>query len=190
MNVDDQIELVRRLVAHLKTCQIQTAVIGGTAVAYHGYERATEDIDLATFEDFNSLVAAVDGFQPPASCKISHNAPDSDDPLGGVITLGSADGSEVYVQLVNFLNMANFKASNKVAKDAISSAIIAENMQIPFVDKPHLIALKVMSAGYQDIADIKFLLQGESQASINEIRTLCKGFRLDKAFAKIFPDAP
>lgn len=61
-------------------------------------------------------------------------------------------------------------------------------MQLPFVDKPHLIALKVMSAGPQDIADIKFLLQQESRASIEEIRSLCKRFRLDKEFERIFPD--
>lgn len=137
---DDLTLLTTLRAAEVSKLGIDSALIGALALAVHGYTRATEDADLATDVDpFTQLKDAARVLQD-AGFNVEFATPDSDDTLGGVITISGDDFDPI--QIVNFYNPLRPGLINPGA-DAVRFATpqAVGDGTLRVVDLPHLIAL-------------------------------------------------
>lgn len=170
--------LAEEVGALLESLGIPAAVIGGVALAAHGYARGTDDFDLGvivmepgpTFRDLAALL--------PEDFQITINLPDDSDPLGGVMTVQKADTDPI--EIVNFLNIQRLTTLTpglEAVRKALDGLIEGSNLRV--VDLPHLIALKLYAGGLRSKADVLELLEHNRDADIEMIRQVCKDFELE-----------
>lgn len=129
----------------LRQLGIETALIGGVALAVHGYPRDTRDIDLASDVDpFTSLRAAETALRA-RGFDAQPNEPDAQSPLGGVLTVRGDDFDPV--QIVNLYNPLG-GGHPSLGREVIAHAAPAiAGSPLRVVDVPHLIALKLYAGG-------------------------------------------
>ncbi len=181
-----KIQLANEVARKLAEAGAPCALIGATALAFHGYERATEDIDLAigTTKPFDELSARIAEVLP-ANLVQRLSLPDSDDILGGVLTIGTLDEDgdidEVWVQVINFVN------PRRPRKSVISAAISKAQeslLEIPVVDIPYLVALKLFAGSRRDLSDAEELLKIHPEA-IESSQHLALQLGLESEFIKL-----
>lgn len=146
-------------------------VIGGVALAAHGYVRFTEDIDLGVNADLGTLRQAADALRT-AGFEVELREPGWQDPLGGVIDVRGPFG---LVQVVNY--GGRFPA---VIEGGLAAAetVIRPGSILRIVPLPHLVALKFYAGGTKSRADIVELLARNPDADMGAIRHLCQSWRL------------
>lgn len=172
-------ELVARIAAAL---HIQTALVGAYALAAHHYVRGTKDIDLATtvpFEQLGRLQRALEA----AGLQTLLRSPDVEDPLGGVLvvwTRSDEAGEPIDpVEVINFVNPHRPRPSPAI--EAIRNAIgLAEKPALRYPRLADLIALKLDAGGLRDQADVVELLVRNPDADLEQIRSTCKRYGLDR----------
>jgi hypothetical protein len=169
-------EVARRVLDLLKRNELGAAVIGSVALAVHGYVRATTDLDLGvavlTFESLRSMAEQL----RERGYDVDVGEPGVDDPLGGVVTVSGPDFDSV--QLVN-LRAASGR-NERLARDAIETAQRIEGIDLPVVDLPHLVALKLVSGSRQDQLDVVHLLRANPRARMEDVVAVCRKHRLKK----------
>jgi hypothetical protein len=169
-------EVARRVLDLLKRNDVGAAVIGSVALAVHGYVRATTDLDLGVavlaFESLRSMAEQL----RERGYDVDVGEPGVDDPLGGVVTVSGPDFDSV--QIVN-LRAASGR-NERLARDAIETAQRVEGIDLPVVDLPHLVALKLVSGSRQDQLDVVQLLRANPQARLEEVVAVCRKHRLKK----------
>jgi hypothetical protein len=171
----------REVASILDGLGIESALIGAMALAAHHYIRHTEDVDLATAVDpFSALSAAADRLRS-SGYEVELNAPDAQDPLGGVLNV-DRDGID-RIQVVNYFNPYNQLAP--VGQEAVRTAAVVPGDTLRVVDLPHLIALKLYAGGRKSQLDVLELLERNPEVSREEIRQVCARFGLDGALAKL-----
>jgi hypothetical protein len=162
-----------RVAAVLSAQGITCAVIGGAALAFHGYIRQTLDLDLATsvqpFVVFPKILEALksEGFE------VEFRGPDSEDPLGGVLDIRREDIGPI--QIVNFLNPF-VGGPGALGKEAVDTATPLEGTSLHVVDLPHLIALKLYSGSLKSLSDIVELLNRHEELDLESIEALARKF--------------
>jgi hypothetical protein len=175
--VDPQpFDLAERVAKIARSLEIETALIGASALAVHGYVRATSDIDFASaadpFVDLPRLQEALE--QEGLRTKL--NLPDSDDPLGGLLRAWlkeDDDGDPINpIEIVNFCNPQRpvRLPMEEIIRDAIQ---LADKPALRYVRLPHLILLKMYAGNLRDHADVVTLLEKNPDADLEEIRSLC-----------------
>ncbi len=166
-----------KVAAILARAGIDSVLIGAAALAVHGYPRATQDIDLATYVEPKRLAAvAPDLRQEGFSAEMS--PPDANDPLGGVLHVG-AEGIDP-IEIVNFSNPpANgFPALLGVAlQDALP---YREGTSLRVVSLPHLVVFKLYAGGLGSKNDVLELLSRNPDVDLKALRDMCRRFRLDR----------
>lgn len=175
--------LAERTAQALERHQIRTAVIGAMALAIHGYPRATEDIDLATFAEPSALAKLARELKDAhVRCELA--LPDADDPLGGVLNV-EEDGAEL-VQVVNFYNPMS-RGSGTLAHEAILSADVPVSRvsRLRAVRLPHLVALKLYAGGSKSKGDVLELLARNPDADLVEVRAVCERHGLAPALEEL-----
>jgi hypothetical protein len=169
-------EVARRVLDLLARNDVGAAVIGSVALAVHGYVRATTDLDLGvavlTFESLRSMAEQL----RERGYDVDVGEPGVDDPLGGVVTVSGPDFDSV--QLVN-LRAASGR-NERLARDAIETAQRIEGIDLPVVDLPHLVALKLVSGSRQDQLDVVHLLRANPRARMEDVVAVCRKHRLKK----------
>ena len=149
MNTQPDFEELLRLFEENKVAYM---VVGGYAVAFHGYPRFTKDIDVFFLSERENIRRIKDaliqfGFAP-------HALPDSlFIEKGNIIKFGI---EPVRVDLLNEIDGVGFKD--------ISSRIVRGRygkVEINFIGKSDLIANKKATARAQDIADLEKLTAAE-----------------------------
>ncbi len=139
------------------------ALIGAHAMAARGYPRFTVDIDLLTTDD-RVLSPSTWTELTLAGASVEPRAGEHDDPLGGVVHILLADGTDVDLLLARW----------KWEADVISRS---ETMSIGTVSIPvprtsDLILLKLAAGGYGDRQDAAALLAlGDVDSVIGEVET-------------------
>lgn len=168
---DENLRVAERVAAILASHRIPAVVIGAVALAAHRYVRFTEDIDLAVNADLATLRTVAEALRHEGFA-VELREPDGDDPLGGVIDVSGPFG---LVQVVNYGE--RFPA---VIDDALREAavVVRPGSSLRVVPLPHLIALKLYAGGFKSKADIVEVLARNPQADVDEIRTLCRRYRL------------
>ena len=160
-------EVVRVLLRH----GVEAVVIGATALAAYHYVRQTEDIDLGVNADLPSLRAVAESLAE-AGYKVDLREPDAEDPLGGVVDVVGDFG---ILQIISFAN--RFPAViNDAARD--STLVVRAGSPLRLAPIPQLVALKLYAGGYKSKADIVELLKRNPGIDLNEIRVVCKRYRL------------
>ncbi len=165
------LQAAERVAAVLEARGISAIVIGGVALAAHGYVRFTEDLDLGVSTDLVAFHLAAralgeDGFE------VALREPDAEDPLGGVIDVTGPFG---LVQIVNY--GGKFPAVIEAAVAAAGMTVRPES-RLRIAPLPHLIALKLYAGGMKSRADIVEVLARNPSADVAAIRDLCGQWQL------------
>lgn len=155
--VDVQQALVEAM-ARLRPLGDDFALIGGVALAVHGIERYTKDVDLATTV---AQTAAAERSLTDLDLRPLK--------LGGVSLL---TGSGVRVDLIDrrFEYRGLFEEAIREAKE---SGLVAQSgaVELPVVALPHLVAMKLIADRPQDEADLHALL-GKPQLDYRRARAI------------------
>ena len=179
------LDLARRVSSVCADLDIDIALIGALALAYHGYPRATEDVDLATHVDpFTTLRALADALRTKGLA-VRFGEPDAQDPLGGVVTV-EADGCDA-VQIVNFLNPLS--GVRNPGREAIETATqTLPELAVRVVNLPHLVALKLYAGGAKSRSDVAELLERNADESREGIASVCERHGLATEWAEILAE--
>lgn len=145
MNTQPDFEELLRL---LEQNKVQYMIIGGYAVAFHGYPRFTKDIDifyLNSRENIEKLINALISFGFPKSqlpaALFNEN--------GNIIQFGMAP---VRIDLLNEIDGINFKEAEKNIQRGKYGTV-----EVSFIGKPELLINKKESGRPQDQADVAML---------------------------------
>ena len=84
---DPLLRLAERVAEEANKLGIETAIIGAAALAVHGYERATLDLDLASAVDPTTELRELEKALLAMKLHTRLNLPDADDALGGVLNV-------------------------------------------------------------------------------------------------------
>jgi hypothetical protein len=154
MNIDD----VRRA---LDAIAAPYALIGAHAMAARGYPRFTVDVDFLT-TDRRVLDRATWSEIERAGGTVDPRRGDDDDPLGGVVHIGLADGSEIDVIL------AKWKWEAGVIERAETLRVAGADILVPRTSD--LILLKLAAGGFLDLRDAAILLaMGDREALVQAV---------------------
>lgn len=180
---DDTLHAASQIAEILEERGIKTALIGAMALAFHGYVRATDDIDLAVHQPLLELRLALRTLEDRGFSFDLVN-PEAGDPLGGVATLHKSGLDPI--QLVNF---SNFESPHNplVGKYAIDNALEdqIEGTALRVADLPHLVALKLYAEGRKGQHDLLELLEARPDADLAEVRRVCEASRLGDQLARL-----
>ena len=169
-------EVARRVLDLLARNDVGAAVIGSVALAVHGHVRATTDLDLGVaVMAFESLRSTAEQLRD-RGYDVDVGEPGVDDPLGGVVTVSGPDFDSV--QIVNL--RARSGRNERLARDAIEAAQRIEGIDLPVVDLPHLVALKLVSGSRQDQLDVVHLLRANPRARMEDVVEVCRKHGLKK----------
>jgi hypothetical protein len=164
------LETTERIASLLASEGIEVVVIGAAALAAHRYVRYTEDIDLAVNVPIRDLQAVSEALRI-AGFEVACREPDGQDPLGGVIDVSGPFG---LVQIVNFGE--RFPA---IIDSGLSEACLwTRDGGLRIMPLPHLIGLKLYAGGMKSKADIVEVLRRNPAADRDQIRTVCRRYRL------------
>lgn len=165
------IDAAERVAAVLAAAGVESLVIGAAALAAHRYVRHTEDIDLAVSMPVRDVARIADRLRE-AGFDAVYREPDGQDPLGGVIDVTGPFG---LIQIGNFGE--RFPA---VIETALATATLGvrAGSALRVIPLAHLIALKLYAGGMKSKADIVEVLRRNPGGDRDEIRTLCRRYRL------------
>jgi hypothetical protein len=151
--------------------RVEAVVIGAVALAAHHYVRMTQDLDLGVNADVQTLKDVTASLRA-AGFQAELHEPDAQDPLGGVIDIRGAFG---WIQIISFAD--RFPVA---IEDALrtSAASLRPGSRLKLVPLPQLVALKLYAGGLKSNADILELLTRNPEADIEEIRSVCRRYRL------------
>jgi hypothetical protein len=177
--IDPRIALAVRVREALAARGVETALIGGAALAAHQYTRATQDIDLGAGCDLQALRdAAVELRAAGLRVEVREPGPPGTDALDG--TLNAFIDDECVVQVVN--------NKTRLGREAVATAIPMEGLPFRVVDLPHLIALKLKAGSFRDYADVQELLTRNPSADLDAIHALCVRFKVSKRFERVLAE--
>lgn len=159
------------VLAVLHRHQVDAVVIGAVALAAHRYVRHTEDLDLGVNADLATMRALVLALGK-AGFTAELREPDDNDPLAGVIDVTGSFGR---LQIISYAG--RFPA---VIDDAVraSTLVVRKGSPLRLVPIAHLVALKLYAGGLKSKADIVELLTRNPGIDLQEIRSLCRNYRL------------
>lgn len=166
---------------------IDTAVIGGFALAAHNYVRATEDFDLGTDTSIFKL-RDLDKALRAAGYVTELREPDEDDDLGGVIDVRRGVDDLGYVQVVSFSNLSR-PGHRHPGKKAIATAEQVPNSPLRTVRLVELIIMMLHS--WARLGDEKArrdaleLLKRNPDVRAGDVENLARDFELEDAWQKL-----
>lgn len=143
--------LLARVVQKLERLGVPSALIGGVALAYHGIDRATEDIDLLA-TDPSILHASKWEDLRAEGIDVDVRKGDYDDPLLGVVRIDSTEVIDVVVPRGRW--------QDDVLARRLDRVILGD--RIPVVDAADLVLLKLDAGGLIDLIDVELLLRHDS----------------------------
>lgn len=170
-NPEAILDAAEAVIGILKRHRVDAVVIGAIALAAHRYVRQTNDIDLGVNAKLPTMRAVTESLRH-AGFNAELREPDDDDPLGGVIDVSGTFG---LLQIISYAD--RFPA---VIDDALRAAtlVVREGSPLRLAPIPHLIALKLYAGGYKSKADIVELLARNPDVDLDEVRAVCKRYRL------------
>lgn len=173
------LSLADRVAATARELGVEVALIGGLAVAFNGYVRATTDSDLVSYVDPFPLLRRLEEALAARGLSTKVTFPDETDDLGGklkVWELEDEDGEPLGAcEVVNFKNP--WRARKTPAIRALANARPVDGTTaLRCVALPDLIAFKLDTGARRDQADVVELLVHNPDADLDEIRQIAGPF--------------
>lgn len=182
---DRTLSVAQVLAASLRETGTDSALIGAIALAFHGYARATQDVDLATHADPRTVLRDLARALRQEGHSVRLIFPDAEDPLGGVLSVTGNDFDAV--QVVNFYNP--WSGAGNPGESAIRAAVERlPGYDLRVVDLPHLIALKLYAGGARSRCDVLELLERNREVDLDSIRRVCERFDLGADLDSVLRD--
>lgn len=170
-------KLLARVVLKLEQMGVPCALIGGVALAFHGIDRATEDIDLLV-TDPSILQASKWEDLRAEGIDVDVRKGDYDDPLAGVVRIDSMEVIDVVVPRGRW--------QDDVLARRLDRVILGD--RIPVVDAADLVLLKIDAGGLIDLIDVELLLRHDSGLRpVVEARLGALPRRLQAAWKQLLP---
>lgn len=188
-STDDILKIIQDITNGLPV-KVDAAVVGGVAVILHGVERTTIDVDLCVFSELiasqnsNAFFEILKNSLPKrftARLVLASKIPD--DPLKHDIIF--IDDNEGEYERIDFLI-----AQYKWELDAIEQAVRFDDVPLPVMSKPYLVAMKLQATGYKDYQDIVNLFELMTEEEKTKARELAKRTRRDKKLERILNPPP
>ncbi len=166
------LELARQIECELELQGQPLLLIGALAMAAHGYPRSTEDIDFAVAISLRQLEVLWQELRSDGR-RVSLSRADTDDPLGGVITIEAPNA--LPVQIVNFDNSPSGGFPALVIDALQRSSLSPEGLcgRLPTVED--LVLFKIYAGGPKSELDILELLT-RCPVNLVQLRTLADGY--------------
>jgi hypothetical protein len=184
--VNPTLALAARVQGHLAAEGVRCAIIGAIAMIARGYERTTQDLDLATSVPLATLEAVARRLRDD-NLEAIVRYPDDEDPLFGVIDVRAGEKTDL-VQVVNYL------PSKPLGRATIEGAEALPGLMIPVASLNHLIALKLYAWNGFHLnkpgRDILAMLRANPDIDMGALRRVCTEVRVDRlldAFLSRFP---
>jgi len=185
-------ELAERVAEAARKLDIETALIGASALAAHNYVRGTDDVDLGTAVDPRTALKSLEQALRDLGLNAELRMPDDQDDLGGVLGVWERedeDGRPLdLVEVVNFYNP--YRPRPNPALAAIKNAVpLDERTKLKCVRLADLVALKLYAGGRTDLADIGEVLAQNPDADVEEIRAVAKPYDRSGELERIIAEA-
>jgi predicted nucleotidyltransferase len=155
---------IRGILAELKREGVEFLVIGGVAVGFHGYVRATKDVDIVPAPDsqnierlarvLRELNAEIEGAEDFEDGEL----PDPLDPE--VLGLG---GNWVLRTRLGRFDVMQWIGDDALWEKLAPGAIEIDELQIRVVSYEDLVALKEMAGRPEDLTDLQRLRQARGE---------------------------
>lgn len=139
-----------RIVEHLRSQGVSSAVIGGVAMAVHGIARATVDLDLLVVAPEVLTGAFWLPLSPAVTAEVRRG--DASDPLAGVVRCVSDE------TVVDVVVGASPWMIGVIAR-ATPRDVLGE--RLPVAEAADLVLLKLYAGGPQDMLDVRLLLAAD-----------------------------
>ena len=136
----------------LNSNKVRYLLLGGWAVGFYGFPRATKDIDFLVAVDeanLTNLLSALKGFGVPKMGKKIFKE------LGNVFRMGR---TPILIDIINQASGIDFETCYKRKK-----TMNIEGIEITLISKNDLIKNKKASARPQDLADVSALEKGKKR---------------------------
>jgi predicted nucleotidyltransferase len=157
---------IRGILEELNRARVEFLVIGGVAVGFHGYVRATKDVDIVPAPDKENLerlallLQRLDAQIEGADEFEEGELPDPLDPdalgLGGNWVLGTRLGRFDIMQWIG-----DEALWEKLAPAALDTEV--DGLRIKVVSYQDLVALKEMAGRPEDLTDLRRLRQARGE---------------------------
>jgi len=161
----------------LEDHSLPAVVIGGLALAAHGYIRFTQDVDLGLTASHDQLEALSKDLEKNGY-QVEYRVAGPEDPLGGVIDIITEAG---LVQVISYA-----ERFPRVISDALqySPFDLSEDSSLKIAPITQLVAMKLYAGGIKSKADILEVLRANPEANIDDIEGYCQSCRL-QGFSEI-----
>jgi hypothetical protein len=144
----------REFIGLLNENGVKYLIVGGYAVAYHGYPRYTKDIDLWIWLDRENAERAVDTLKEFGFASLDIQVEDFLDPEN-VIQLGYPPAR---IDLLTDLSALEFEVCYSKREE-----VTIEDTTINFIDADSLIKTKLATNRPQDLIDAEKLKEGKKR---------------------------
>lgn len=169
---------------------LRAVLIGATAMAVHGYARATQDVDLGIRGASLATLRAIAEELRSEGLNLELREPDAADPLGGVLRIEVTE--ELQVDVVNFINPWT-GAGRRLAEASLDApALPLSGWRLSVVDLIPLVLLKLAAGGRFDLLDVAELISRHPEIDRGSLRARCAELRLDRRLDRVLAelDAP
>jgi predicted nucleotidyltransferase len=143
----------REFIALLNATEVKYLVVGGYAVAYHGYPRYTGDLDLWVWANHNNAVQTFNAIQTFGFGSVDLKPEDLQD-TSIVIQLGYPPNR---IDILMGVDALEFEICFKSRKE-----VEIDGMKVNFIDLQSLIKNKRQTGRLQDLADVEKLLEANA----------------------------
>ncbi len=157
--------LLGTITAHLTEQGTTYALIGASAMVFHGVSRATQDVDILVTER-DVLLGRYWRHLDEAGVELDIRVGDHDDPLAGVVRC------EEDAALVDVI-VARGGWEGALIDDATPHRFL--DVTLPVVSLVGLVLLKLYAGGHQDIWDIHQLIEAGPTDAPAEISSAAEG---------------
>ena len=142
MNIHEDFEEFLRLLVEQ---QVEFVIVGGDAVAFHGYVRATQDIDLFFRDTEDNVYRILPALQDFGLAVDESALQDFRDP-GSIIRMGVPP---VKIEMINTISGISFE---EVWKGRVPGRY--GGVEVDYISLPDLLTNKSASARPKDLADV------------------------------------
>jgi hypothetical protein len=188
-SIDDTLKIIRDITSAIPI-KFDIVLIGGVAVILHGVERTTIDVDFSVYSDvirdsgssafFDQLRAH---FPKRFSARLMQGSKIPDDPLKhDIIVIDDNEGDYERIDLL----IARYKWE----LEGIEQAVRLQDIPFPVLDKPHLVAMKLLATGYKDAHDVMTLMRLMTEEEKIKARELARRIGRDKKLERLLSPPP